>query len=106
MTDLILLTWGLTPLLLGVGFIFTPGLMARLEKAYARQAQRAQKRLFKAHRATGLFLVLAGMILLLSFFDSAWFYRFCYMAGYMAGMMFPGLFVSGPPPPSVPTFWI
>lgn len=106
MADLFLLTWGLTPLLLGIGFIFRPRLMASLEKVYATRARSVQKRLFKAHRATGLFLVLTGMILLLSFFDPAWFYRFCYMAGYMAGMMFPGLFVSGPTPPSIPTYWI
>ena len=106
MVSALFLTWGLVPLLMGIGFIFTPRLMARLERAYDRRARRFQKRLFKARRTTGLSLVLVGMILLFSFMDPGWFYRLCYMAGFMAGTLFPGLFISTPPPPAVPTFWI
>ena len=107
MFDLIFLTWGLIPVGMGLGFIFTPRLIASLEKAYTRRARAFQRRLLKAHRTTGLFLLLVGVVVLTSYFDPTWIYNTFLVARLAMGVFFPQFFqVTTQTAVSIPTYWI
>lgn len=90
--DTVFLFWGLAPLLMGIGFIFRPNFMVRLEGAYSRRMKMIQGKFFKAHRATGLFFVLVGAVLLLSYFYPVWIYDCFLIARVIAGAVLPQLF--------------
>ncbi|MBI4196295.1 MAG: hypothetical protein HY539_00575 [Deltaproteobacteria bacterium] len=105
-TSILFLSCGFFPVLLGIGFIFKPKLMVRMEKAYTRQTQKLQRRLFKAHRATGLFFVLIGTVLTLSLFHPIWIYHCFLITRVIAGMIFPSLFETTNAASVVQTHWI
>ncbi len=102
----LILTWGLLPMFLGIGFVFKPELIARLEKAYAKQARRFQTRFFKAHRATGLGLILASVVILLSWFYPVWIFNCFLIARVVVGALFPSHFPPLQGTPIIPTHFI
>lgn len=106
MINALLLSWGILPLAMGFGFLFRPRLMMRLEKSYARQAQRFQKRFFKAHRATGLFLILVGFVMILSIVYPVWIFNGFLLARLIAGALFPQMFIPTQTAIVIPTVWI
>ncbi len=90
----------------GLGFIFRPKSVARLAKSYHSRAQRVQKKLIKANRATGLFFILIGQVLLLSWFHPVWIYNCFVVARVIAGVLFPSMFVPAQTAAVIPTVWI
>lgn len=106
---LLVTAWGLLPLMLGIGFIFRPRLMMKLGNGYSKRLKRLQKKLFKAHRATGLFLFLVGFVILLTYFYPVWIYNFFLVTRVLYLMVFP---VKGSLPVQtefseiIPTYWI
>ena len=104
--DAIILTWGLLPMMLGLGFIFRPRSIAKLERAYAKRAVQLQKRAFKAHRATGLALLLASTVMLLSWFYPVWIFNCFLITRYVAGFIFPAHFETLQTAQVIPTTWI
>jgi cobalamin synthase len=105
----IVLTWGLLPVFLGLGFIFRPRFMLALEKTYHKRAKGFSKRLHKAHRATGLFCILVGTVLLLTYFYPVWIYNFFFLTRVLYLMFFPekgSLPVHLEGADLIPTYWI
>lgn len=106
---LLVTAWGLLPLMLGIGFIFRPRLMIKLEKGYSKRSKKLQKKLFKANRATGLFLFLIGFVVLLTYFYPIWIYNFFLITRILYLMVFPergSLPVRTEFSEIVPTHWI
>lgn len=91
--------------MMGLGFVFRPRMMMWLNKAYLARVKRLEKRLFKAHRATGLLMINVGLVILLTYFYPVWIYNCFLITRVVAGVFFPSLFE---PARSVviPTYWI
>ena len=104
--DTLVLTWGLLPLIMGLGFVFHPAFMSKLAAAYTRQAKRIQGRFLKAHRATGLSFILVGVVLISSYFQPIWIYHCFLIARVVTGALFPQMFVPNSTTPVVPIHWI
>lgn len=102
----LILTWGFLPVVLGFGFIFRPRLMAKLQRAYAKKAQKIQKKFLKAHRATGLFFINVGVLILLTAFYPVWIFNGFLLARIVVGFLFPSLFQATQTVAIVPTVWI
>ena len=94
--------------MLGLGFLFRPRLMARWHRAYSSRVLKIQKRFIKAHRATGLFFVNVGLVMLLSYFYPVWIYHSFLFARIVVGTLFPSMFAPTQTVtlPFIPTVWI
>lgn len=92
MINTIFLFWGMLPVAVGLGFIFRPRKMVRMQTRFRKRMERMEKRFYKAHRATGLGLVLAGLVLLLTYFHPVWIYNMFLVARVVIGLFFPHLF--------------
>lgn len=92
MINTIFLVWGLIPVAMGIGFIFRPRRMLKAQTNFRKRMEKMEKKLFKAHRATGLGFVLVGLILLLTYFHPVWIYNMFLVARVVIGLLFPHLF--------------
>ena len=106
MINTIVLLWGLIPLTIGFSFIFRPKRMLSAQVSFRKRVERFEKRLFKAHRATGLAFVLLGLVLILTWFHPVWIYNMFLLARVVAGLFFPQFFRSHGVAQIVPTLWI
>ena len=82
------------PLTLGVGFLVRPKKVLQAQTRFRKRMEKMEKRLFKAHRATGLAFILLGLIMLLSWFYPIWIFNLFAVARLLAGLFFPRLFQS------------
>ena len=105
MVNTVILIWGLIPLTIGFCYIFRPRRIAKAQAAFRKRAERMEKKLLKAHRATGLALVLMGLVMVLSWFHPVWIYNLFLVARVIAGLFFPQLF-QGNVAQIIPTVWI
>lgn len=106
MTNLLCLTVGLIPLILGYHYIFKPRKMARVQTRFRKRIEKLEKRLIKAHRVTGLSYVLVGTVLLLTFFHPAWIYNGFLITRLALGFFFPNFFAPLSNVQPVATQWI
>lgn len=88
MTDLIFLLWGLIPVALGIGLIYKPRQVLKAQASFRKRMERLEKRFFKAHQATGLFFILIGLVMILSWFHPVWIYNAIVMARILSGDIF------------------
>ncbi|MBI2081990.1 MAG: hypothetical protein HYT76_00325 [Deltaproteobacteria bacterium] len=106
---LLVTAWGLLPLTWGMGLIFHPRWTLKLQKKYAKLPKRLQKKISKAHRASGLFLFLVGFVILLTYFYPVWIYNFFLVTRVLYLMVFPekgALPVQTEFSEIIPTYWI
>lgn len=108
MANTLFFFWGLIPLTLGFGFIFRPKAVLKAHRAFEKRRGRLEKRLFRAHRATGLAFVLLGLVMFLSWFHPVWIYNLFVMARILVALFFPTAFQPDPSiiPTAGQTVWI
>lgn len=92
MLNTFIFLWGLIPITLGMGFLFRPKKVARAQTRFRKRMEKMERRLFKAHRATGLAFILLGQILLLSWYYPVWIYHAFLLCRIVVGFLFPHLF--------------
>ena len=92
MINTLFLTWGLIPILTGLGLIFRPRTVSRLQTQFRKKMEKMEKRLLKAHRATGLAFLILGSVLILSWFHPIWIYNAFLVVRIALGAFFPELF--------------
>ncbi|MBI3540783.1 MAG: hypothetical protein HY073_01370 [Deltaproteobacteria bacterium] len=92
MINTIILIWGFIPMAVGLGFFFRPKKMVAAQTRFRKKAEKFEKRLYKAHRSTGLGFILVSLVFLLSAFHPVWIYN-CFVVGrIITGVFFPSLF--------------
>jgi fatty acid desaturase len=106
MIDAMMLIWGLIPVTIGFGFIFRPRKMAKAQARFRKRIENFEKKLFKAHRATGLAILLLGVMMVLTWFHPVWIYNLFVVARVLAGLFFPQLFQPSHVAQIIPTVWI
>lgn len=106
MIDAVMLVWGLIPVTIGFSFIFRPKKMAKSQARFRRRIENFEKKLFKAHRATGLAFLLLGVVMVLTWFHPVWIYNVFVVVRLLAGLFFPQLFEPTEVATIIPTVWI
>ena len=92
MINTLVLIWGLIPVTIGFGFVFRPKKMVRVQKNFRKRIESFEKKLFKAHRTSGLSFILAGTVLLMSYFYPVWIFNAFLVTRVVVGAFFPHLF--------------
>ncbi len=92
MTQALFFVWTLIPFSIGLGFLMRPKTMLKLQKKFRKRAESFEKRLFKAHRTTGLAFILVGLVFFLSAFYPVWIFNAFVVARLVTGFLFPHLF--------------
>ena len=98
---------GLVPIIFGYYYLFKPRKMARLQTKFRKRLEKAEKRLIRAHRVTGLAYVLAGTLIIMFFVHPLFFYNIGFVYGFLSQYIFPGwLTMSSAAKSIVPTVWL
>lgn len=104
MIDALFLAWGLVPLTIGFGFIFSPKMVLKAHKKFEKRRQAMTKKFFKAHRATGLAFVLLGVVMLLTWLHPVWIYNLFILARIVTTLVSGGALQHQAS--VIPTVWI
>ena len=106
MVDTLFLMSGFVPLLIGLGLIFRPKKMMRVQAKFRKRMEKFEKQLYKAHRATGLGFLLLAVIILLNYFHPIWIFNLFLVTRLVAGLFFPQFFLQPTTTYIIPTVWI
>ncbi len=92
MFNTIFLVSGLTPMVIGIGFLFRPRRMSRLQSRFRKRLERLERRLRRAHRVTGLAFLSVGFVMLLTYFYPVWVFNLFVVVRMVMGVFFPEMF--------------
>lgn len=89
MVSAFLCAWGIIPIWIGFRFYFTPQKVKRAQVRFRRRIERLERRLYRAHRATGLVFMMIGTLVLVAYFQPVTVYYFFYYSHQLLTALFP-----------------
>ncbi len=92
MIGTLFLMFAAVPFTLGIGYLFRPRKMARIQSRYYKRLERAQKWFIKSHRLVGLGFVSMGFMVILTYFNPVWLYNAILVVRVVSGIFFPQVF--------------
>lgn len=92
MINTIFLLSSLIPLTIGLGYLFGPRKVLKIQTWFRKKQARFEKRLFKQHRMVGVGFTLIGLFVVYTYFQPVWIYDMFVVARYVVGLIFPEVF--------------
>lgn len=80
------------PLILGLGYLFRPKKMKKLQAWFRKKIEKMDTRVYKHRRAMGFGMVSLGLMMIYTYFQPIWIYNMFVIARVVMGVLFPEAF--------------